>query len=347
MRLALGAIVKNEAPYLIDWLAWHQALGFTDFIIADNDSTDGTFEILRALEQAGMLTHVKFSSHLHKKPQYDAYDHMCRLLSGRVDWLALIDADEYIVQETPSDDLATVLQSMPEDTGALALNWAIFGSNGHLRAGDDPVFQRFQRRAKKSNGSGDTPHGHQHYKTIIRPHCYAKRIMNPHHARVRDGFCFRRANGRILSIEKYGISTDVDWSRFRINHYATKSWSEFIQKKQSRGLADRPSLTRNVAYFGIHDLNDELDVSAQKETAKFDACKKNILCALGENRRIYDASVRDMISFVPPEKPEMFDNTDTMVMPQANPHNINVAARPLQKMKLRIIEALSHICTAR
>jgi len=232
MRLALGAIVKNEAPYLIDWLAWHQALGFTDFIIADNDSTDGTTDILKALERAEILTQLTFSSRHHKRPQPEAYDHMCRRLAGHIDWLALIDADEFIMPETADDDLRTLLQSMSEDTGAVALNWAIFGSSGHLRAEADPVFQRFQRRGAKDRNRG--PYGNRHYKIIIRPQCYAKKIRNSHHAKLRERFCFRRANGNALSIDRYGISTDINWSKFRINHYTIKSWSEFIQKKQNR-----------------------------------------------------------------------------------------------------------------
>lgn len=238
MRLALGAIVKNKAPYLIDWLAWYQALGFTDFIIADNDSSDGTSELLGALKRARIVTYVRFPSRTHKKPQIEAYDHMCRRLAGHADWLALIDADEFIMPETPNDDFVSLLQNMPADTGAVALNWATFGSNGYLRAEEDPVFRRFQMkamRARTSNSSDDEPYVNQHYKTIIRPHCYAKKIMNPHHLQLRDGFCFRRANGAALTIKQYGISTDVDWSGFRINHYVIKSWSEFIQKNKIEG----------------------------------------------------------------------------------------------------------------
>ena len=337
IRLALGAIVKNEAPYLIDWLAWHQALGFTDFIIADNDSTDGTSEILRALNRAGVLTYVRFPSRLHKMPQFEAYHHMCRRFSGRADWLALIDADEFIMPETPNDDLARLLQDMPADTGAVALNWAVFGSSGHLRAQEDPVFQRFQMRGERSSD------GNRHYKMIVRPHCYGQKIINPHHVLSRDGFCFRRANGDTLQIDQYGLSTDVNWSRFRINHYLIKSWSEFIQKKQKRGRADRPSLTRSISYFGRHDWNEEFDASAQTFPPEFGKHKENILYSLGETRRVYDASIRDLIDFVPPEKPETFDDISPADIPQDRSPRINIVGRRLQKIKLRTIEAATQM----
>ena len=59
MRLGLCAIVKNEAPYLIDWIAWYSALGFTEFIIADNESDDGTTEILKAFKKRRSFIHSR------------------------------------------------------------------------------------------------------------------------------------------------------------------------------------------------------------------------------------------------------------------------------------------------
>ena len=34
--------VRNEAAFLLDWLAHHRATGFTDFLVFSNDCTDGT-----------------------------------------------------------------------------------------------------------------------------------------------------------------------------------------------------------------------------------------------------------------------------------------------------------------
>ena len=39
-RLAIGAIVKNEGPYLLEWIAFHRVVGVDRFFIADNASTD-------------------------------------------------------------------------------------------------------------------------------------------------------------------------------------------------------------------------------------------------------------------------------------------------------------------
>lgn len=39
--LSIAAILKNEQPYILEWLAYHMVLGIEDFYIADNISSDG------------------------------------------------------------------------------------------------------------------------------------------------------------------------------------------------------------------------------------------------------------------------------------------------------------------
>ena len=38
--------MKNEGPYILEWLAYHRIVGFEDFLIYTNDCEDGTTEIL-------------------------------------------------------------------------------------------------------------------------------------------------------------------------------------------------------------------------------------------------------------------------------------------------------------
>jgi hypothetical protein len=49
MSIGIAAIVKNELPYLIEWIAFHRASNVNRFFIANNNSTDGTKELLIAL----------------------------------------------------------------------------------------------------------------------------------------------------------------------------------------------------------------------------------------------------------------------------------------------------------
>lgn len=48
MKTAAICTVKDEAPYILEWIAWHRLVGFDKIIIAQNSSTDGTVELLEA-----------------------------------------------------------------------------------------------------------------------------------------------------------------------------------------------------------------------------------------------------------------------------------------------------------
>ncbi|HSF92434.1 MAG TPA: glycosyltransferase family 2 protein, partial [Paracoccaceae bacterium] len=64
------ATMKNEAPFILEWVAYHQIIGFDKFVIFSNDSTDGTTEILDALDRAGIINH-----YFHQKADSEVLDH--------------------------------------------------------------------------------------------------------------------------------------------------------------------------------------------------------------------------------------------------------------------------------
>ena len=42
--------MKDEGPYVVEWVAHHLAVGFTDVMVYTNDCSDGTDTILKHLE---------------------------------------------------------------------------------------------------------------------------------------------------------------------------------------------------------------------------------------------------------------------------------------------------------
>jgi hypothetical protein len=58
MRALIVTCVRNEAPLLLEWIAYHQAIGFTDFLLYSNDCDDGTDALLDRLAQMGVIAHV-------------------------------------------------------------------------------------------------------------------------------------------------------------------------------------------------------------------------------------------------------------------------------------------------
>ena len=53
MKILSASTVRNEGPYLLEWIAWHQVLGVTDFLVYSNDCDDGSDLLLNRLAEHG------------------------------------------------------------------------------------------------------------------------------------------------------------------------------------------------------------------------------------------------------------------------------------------------------
>jgi hypothetical protein len=69
------SMMKNEAPFLLEWFAHHLAVGFTDILVYTNDCTDGTVEMLQRLEELGLGNHRPNKIPEGVKPQPSALKH--------------------------------------------------------------------------------------------------------------------------------------------------------------------------------------------------------------------------------------------------------------------------------
>ena len=56
-RTTAVSMMKDEGPYVLEWVAHHLALGFTDLVVYTNDCSDGTDEMLLRLEALGLVHH--------------------------------------------------------------------------------------------------------------------------------------------------------------------------------------------------------------------------------------------------------------------------------------------------
>lgn len=125
MKFAVGAIFKNEDAYVLEWLAFHKIVGFSQFLIADNGSTDLTRQILSILQKYEPITLVDYPDQPDVRPQLGAYNLLTKMCPADIDAIAFIDADEFI---TPMDGAQSVVPKLTElfsdpGVGGLALNW--------------------------------------------------------------------------------------------------------------------------------------------------------------------------------------------------------------------------------
>ena len=90
--------MKDEAPYILEWVAWHRAVGFDGIVALANDSTDGTHEMLARLHDLGLLTCRE-----NRVPPGDKRHSAALRLAQALpqvagsDYLMGLDADEFLV----------------------------------------------------------------------------------------------------------------------------------------------------------------------------------------------------------------------------------------------------------
>ncbi|MFD0934839.1 glycosyltransferase family 2 protein [Methylobacterium trifolii] len=261
----LVAIAKNEARYIVEWLAFHLALGFGRIVVYDNDSSDGTAAILDTIAaRDSRVVRVAWPSPSNASPQIAAYTHAVRRVT--TPWTMILDIDEFLVP-FGYEDLTGLIQSVPEDVASLHVNWLGFGSGGRTDPGYELVTRTFTRCSERAWGN------HHHFKTLARTDRITEvlihDILTSSGRRVLTDFeAFTKGN--------VGASDRVVYGGVQINHYQAKTLAEF-QARMRRGDANyplgHPSRQRDDSAdrFAQLDRNEAEDLKIRAFEAPFEA----------------------------------------------------------------------------
>ena len=224
-RIALCGIVRNEIRSIVEWLAHYKVLGFTDFLIYDNASTDGTSDLLRALDEAGELIHLDWPHEMGARPQRLAYEHARK--HAEADWLAFFDADEFLLLHRDAS-IGGFLSRFGADVAAVAVNWVVFGSGGQEAYRAAPVTERF---------TDALPAGAEENRTV-KAIGRRERLAGTgiHRVSVAEGR-YVTPSGEEAVFDGLTASVAPEVTVAALHHYAVKSLEEFGEKR-ARGHAN-------------------------------------------------------------------------------------------------------------
>jgi glycosyltransferase involved in cell wall biosynthesis len=130
-RFAIAGFVKNEARYILEWLAFHHAIGVEHFVVFDNESTDDTREILNAYAGLVDIDVIDWPGLTNESPQIGAYNEFLRRYRHKLEFAAFLDADEFLVP-CEGTVLHDFLDEIPELVSAIGFNQRVFGSAGEV-----------------------------------------------------------------------------------------------------------------------------------------------------------------------------------------------------------------------
>lgn len=229
---ALFAAMRNEGPFILEWLAYHRVIGFDLILIATNDCTDGSDTLLDALAAAGAVIHLPNPVPPGGNPQAAGIARALDWLASHdaPDWLAHLDSDEFL-NIRASDGLVATLTAAAGNAHAIALAWRPFGHNGaddwpgatlpHFTACDPaPLFERIKFKSMFRRAA--FAHAHDHLPDA--PRVPAPRAVNARGTPLNGPNFDGTRRSRYLPFDRA-----VDWAAAQVNHY-TRSRDIFVLK---------------------------------------------------------------------------------------------------------------------
>lgn len=256
MRALAITTLRNEGAFLLDWLAHHRRIGFTDFLVFTNDCDDGTDVMLDRLAQLGGLTHVRNPGPWDEGPQWAALKLADRHPSVRAaDWVMVLDIDEYVNIHVGDGSLASLIGAAP-GVDAFALTWRMFGNAGVVSFADRPVTAQFTRAAPRVL---HWPWRALMVKTLFRRDVFRKLGVHRPRGPLREAVWNDPGLGTRLFSEPgrdpYGLA--------QVNHYALGAMESYIVKCD-RGRANREGAAFDMSYWCDRNFTSDEDLSIQR-----------------------------------------------------------------------------------
>ncbi|NBZ88752.1 glycosyltransferase family 2 protein [Stagnihabitans tardus] len=258
MRATLITTLKNEASFLLEWVAHHRALGFTDLVIFTNDCEDGTDAMAERLQALGLARHLPNPGPWPEGPQWAALKRAEKLpeVTG-ADWALVADVDEFVNIHAGEGRLADLVAAVP-GADAVALTWRMFGNAGIASHAPGLVTRTFLRAAPATLA---WPWRAQMIKTLFRPQAFGK--LGVHRPKQPKGEP-RWFDGSGRAVDLGGrLFSDYRQDNYRLvqmNHYALGSAEGFVVKCD-RGRANREAGAFDMGYWVERNLNQVEDRS--------------------------------------------------------------------------------------
>lgn len=246
-------IVKDEAEYLEEWIAYHVALGVGHFVIYDNCSTDDSAAVLERYINHGLVTRIDWPI---GGGQLAAYNHALRMFGATTTWLAYFDIDEFLVPLL-DDDIPSFLARFP-DAADVRVPRVEFGYSGHRSR---PAGLSIDAYTQVANVLDLDPSLPPRVKSIVQPGAVS--AIDIHLAFPAD-------------VPALGAPTQTAEASVRgiaqLNHYYTRSLEEFEAKRFGGSATGR--IARRAVPFDIETL--DTDDAARRYSARTEAALERL-----------------------------------------------------------------------
>lgn len=269
-RCAIVTTMKNEGPFILEWIAHHRAIGFDDILVYTNDCTDGTDTLLELLQSKGIVQHRdnKFRD-MDLKPQHAALQSAEEeAVIQKATWVTCIDVDEFVNIKCGDGTLDALFQAVP-DANMISMTWRLFGNGDVHLFKEGLITEQFFRCAPEY---ARKPHQAWGFKTLFRNIGLFKKLgvhrpkgLNP---QLWEKINWVNGSGALLPRDMFrnGWRSTIDtygYDLVQLNHYAVRSAESFLVKRD-RGRVNHVDRDQGLAYWFRMNNNYEEDRSIER-----------------------------------------------------------------------------------
>jgi hypothetical protein len=266
-RRVIVTTMKNEGPFILEWIAYHRAIGFDDFLVYTNDCTDGTDELLDVLQAKGVLQH-RDNPYRESglKPQHAALQAAEKEdIIARADWAICMDVDEYINVKCGDGTLDALFDALGE-VNMISLTWRLFGNADVHEFDPGFITGQFQLCAPELSRK---PHQAWGFKTLFRNVGLFKKLgvhrpkgLKP---QLWDQVKWVNGSGKAMPKEMFrnawrSTTETYGYDLVQLNHYAVRSAESFLVKRD-RGRVNHVDRDQGLAYWFRMNNNAEHEPS--------------------------------------------------------------------------------------
>lgn len=296
-KFLIVTTMKDEGPFILEWLAYHRSIGATDFLVYTNDCSDGTDEMFDLLAAKGYLEHRENPyREVDMKPQHAAYlDASKSELAKNADWVMCMDVDEYINIHVGDGMLSDLFKAVGS-ANIISLTWRLFGNAKITDFEDKFITEQFFQAAPQFVRK---PHQAWGFKTMFRPLGYYKKfgVHRPKGLRPEALQQIKWVNGSghpmppdILRTGWRCTSRNWGYALATLNHYSLRSAESFLVKRY-RGRVNHVDRDQGMNYWFRMNNNATEDRSILDKLPKAKA-EFNKMMADPEIRDMHDRCVK-------------------------------------------------------
>jgi hypothetical protein len=284
MKLVVTVLARDEADVIDAQVAFHLNAGADVVIATDNNSQDGTTEILEAYERDGVL-------HLIREPaeglrQGEWVTRMARLAAVEhgADWVVNTDADEFWWPRGGS--LKEVLGAVPEEYGIVQAFWRSFVP----RPDDGASFaERMTARLAQ-------------HAPINDPTSFYRPVIKVAHRGDPD-VVVARGNHALGSSR---FATLTTWHPIEVLHFPLRSRAQWIRKVQLQGEAFTKHIERSGTGYHLKGYDALLGGRIEQQHASLVVDDAALERGLDEGSLVIDTRLRDALRALGEGKPLRF-----------------------------------------